>query len=111
VRYSGESARLRDTKGLRYVATLLSAPGREVHVLELVRAVEARIVDSTRHAAALAAGDDLHVSGLDAGDVLIDSQAREAYRRRLTELEEDLQEARDGTTRSEPLARKKRSTH
>ena len=59
-----------------------------------MRAVEARIVDSTRHAAALAAGD-LHVSGLDAGDVLIDSQAREAYRRRLTELEEDLQEALD----------------
>ena len=95
VRYSGESARLRDTKGLRYVATLLSAPRREIHVLELARAVEARIVASTGlHAAALAAGD-LHVSGLDAGDVLIDSQAREAYRRRLTELEEDLQEARD----------------
>jgi hypothetical protein len=35
VRHSGECAQLRDTKGLRYVATLLAAPRREIHVMEL----------------------------------------------------------------------------
>ena len=34
--HSGECAQLRDTKGLRYVATLLAAPRREIHVMELV---------------------------------------------------------------------------
>jgi len=35
VRYAGREVRVRDGKGPRYLATLLAAPGREVHVLEL----------------------------------------------------------------------------
>jgi hypothetical protein len=57
-----------------------------------VRSVEAGL--TAPHAAGLESSD-LHTSRLDESDVLIDSQAREAYRRRLIELEEDLQEARD----------------
>jgi hypothetical protein len=95
VQYGCESARLRDTKGLRYMATLLSAPRRDIHVLELVAAVEAGIVDSATPPADALANGDLHASRLDGEDVLIDPQAREAYRRRLSELEADLQEARD----------------
>jgi hypothetical protein len=95
VRYGCELARLRDTKGLRYIATLLSAPRRDIHVLELVAAVEAGIVDSAAPPADALARGDLHASRLDGEDVLIDPQAREAYRRRLSELEADLQEARD----------------
>jgi hypothetical protein len=38
--YQGELARLRDVKGLGYLACLLGRPGREVHVLELVGAVD-----------------------------------------------------------------------
>jgi hypothetical protein len=95
VRYGTESARLRDTKGLRYIATLLSAPRREIHVMELAQAVAARIPGPTELRTAVRAPGDLPTSRLDEGDFLIDSQAREAYRRRLTELEDDLQEARD----------------
>ena len=40
VAYGGQTARLRDVKGLRYLACLLRRPGREVHVLELVREAE-----------------------------------------------------------------------
>ena len=40
VAYAGETAHLRDVKGLRYLACLLRRPGREVHVLELVREAE-----------------------------------------------------------------------
>jgi tetratricopeptide (TPR) repeat protein len=95
VQYGCELTRLRDTKGLRYLATLLSAPRRDIHVLELVAAVEAGVVDSAAPPADALARGDLHASRLDGEDVLIDAQAREAYRRRLSELEADLQEARD----------------
>jgi hypothetical protein len=93
--YRGELARLRDAKGLGYLACLLRNPGRELHVLELVREVEgaaAGPAPSLRRADAVAAG--LGISRLDEADPLLDAQAREAYRRRLRELEEDLEEAR-----------------
>ena len=35
VRYAGRDLRLKDGKGPRYLATLLAAPGRELHVLQL----------------------------------------------------------------------------
>ena len=41
VAYAGQTAHLRDMKGLHYLACLLRRPGREVHVLELVREAEA----------------------------------------------------------------------
>jgi tetratricopeptide (TPR) repeat protein len=93
--YQGELARLRDAKGLRYLACLLRHPGRELHVLELVREVEgspAEPAQGLRRADAVVAG--LGVSRLDEATPLLDAQAREAYRRRLHELEEDLEEAR-----------------
>jgi hypothetical protein len=90
VRYGDDFARLRDTKGLRYIATLLSTPRREIHALELAGALGADLADSATLVAA-----DLHASRLDGRDALIDHQAREAYRRRLTELEADLQEAQE----------------
>jgi hypothetical protein len=93
--YRGELARLRDAKGLRYLACLLRHPGRELHVLELVREVEgssAEPAQGLRRAEADAAG--LGVSRLEQADPLLDAQAREAYRRRLLELEDDLEEAR-----------------
>jgi eukaryotic-like serine/threonine-protein kinase len=93
--YRGELARLRDAKGLRYLACLLRHPGRELHVLELVREVEGSPdgpAQGLRRADAAAAG--LGVSRLEGADPLVDAQAREAYRRRLRELEEDLEEAR-----------------
>jgi eukaryotic-like serine/threonine-protein kinase len=95
VRYGGDFARLRDTKGLRYIATLLSAPRRETHAVELAGAAAAAIADSAELGATALAAGDLHASRLDRSDVLIDHQAREAYRRRLIELEEDREEARD----------------
>jgi tetratricopeptide (TPR) repeat protein len=85
VAFSGEAFRLRDTKGLGYMASLLAQPGREIHVLDLVG------VDSGERTANREEG--LEVSRLgDAGDVL-DPEARAAYRRRLEELSEELDEA------------------
>jgi hypothetical protein len=74
---------------MRYLARLLAEPGREFHVLDLVAGERARSVDTSRRAERGLAFSP----GLDAG-VLLDAQAKEAYRRRLAEIEEDIEEAR-----------------
>jgi hypothetical protein len=84
--YEGDAFRLRDSKGLQYLARLLAAPGEEFHALELVGAdtvgVRKAVVE-----------DGLQVGGFgDAGE-LLDAQAKAAYRQRLEELEEEIEEA------------------
>ncbi|HEX2272662.1 MAG TPA: AAA family ATPase [Acidimicrobiales bacterium] len=89
IHYGGAEARLRDSKGLRYLARLLQAPGQEVHALDLV------VGEGGRGAASLGAarqsGLGTTVNG-DAGAVL-DARAKAAYKRRLTELRADVEEA------------------
>jgi tetratricopeptide (TPR) repeat protein len=87
--FEEHAVRLRDLKGLHYLARLLGDPGREFHVLDLV--VGDRSEPGT---ASRAAEPDLRFSGgLDAGQ-LLDAQAKESYRRRLVEIETDIDEAR-----------------
>jgi len=76
IAYGGALFRLRDAKGLEYLARLLAEPGRELHVLDLV--APARPLASGRQ---------------DAGAVL-DGLAKVAYRNRLRELDEELAQAR-----------------
>jgi len=75
--YGGVTARLRDSKGLQYIAFLLRHPGQDFHVLDLV-------AGETTPQSRVAAGD--------AGPIL-DQQARREYKRRLAELREELEEA------------------
>ena len=82
--FAGSGVRLRDLKGLRYLARLLAEPGRDFHVLELV-ALEREPPEPTNGAEQ---GLDLSSSG-DSGP-LLDARAKEAYRRRLAEIEDDL---------------------
>jgi tetratricopeptide (TPR) repeat protein len=78
VAFEGRAVRVRDLKGMHYVSRLLAEPGREFHALDLV---------------ALESGGDLPLSDVgDAGEML-DPLAKESYRRRLAEIEEDLEEA------------------
>jgi len=77
VAFQGAAFRLRDSKGLHYIAALLREPGRELHSLDL--------------AGGPADGKAVHV-GSDAGPIL-DPQAKAQYRARLDELEEELREA------------------
>jgi tetratricopeptide (TPR) repeat protein len=93
--YGGSVFRLRDVKGLRYIALLASAPGRELHALELVQAVERRFGD----APPLAAATELSVGWPGGAEAVLDRRAKDAYGRRLQELEGELEEAnewRDG---------------
>ncbi len=94
IAYGQRVSRLKDTKGLVYIAYLLRNPGVEFHVLDLVQyaahpeAVPAPAGLPDREEELAKAG--IHIGNLgDAGEVL-DSQARSAYRRRLTELREQL---------------------
>ena len=87
--FGGTTCRITDMKGLRYIAFLLASPGREVHALELAQAGEGLAPRSAR-----SGGDGLRPSTAGAAP-LLDTAAKDAYRRRLTELGEDLQEARD----------------
>ncbi len=86
LRHDRREVRLKDTKGVWYLATLLREPGREFHVHDLVTlssGIEPVDVAALRDS-------DLHVGRLgDAGEWL-DSRAREAYRRRLTTLTDAL---------------------
>lgn len=87
--FEEHTARLRDLKGLHYLARLLGDPGREFHVLDLVAGDRVELGKASR-----AAESDLRFSGgLDSGQML-DEQAKESYRRRLVEIETDTEEAR-----------------
>lgn len=81
VAFDGRRIQVRDTKGMRHLARLLAAPGHELHVLDLVAA--------ERGDAPPPAGD---VFG-DAGE-LLDARAKEMYRRRLAEIDDDVDDAR-----------------
>jgi hypothetical protein len=85
--FEGRTARLRDSKGLQYLARLLADPGRELHVLSLVAIARDRagnMNNPTDPGFATDAGD--------AGE-LLDARAKETYRRRLAEIGEDIEQA------------------
>ncbi len=84
---SGRTVRVRDSKGIRHLAELLSQPGVEVHALDMVRAGG----DGESAAAAVDAGLSIE-TGAGAGSAL-DPAAKAAYRRRLEDLSEEVEEA------------------
>jgi tetratricopeptide (TPR) repeat protein len=84
--------RLKDVKGLAYIAYLLAHPGERFHVRELIARVEgAADTGSTIAKEVAREGSTTHDLG-DAGAAL-DQQAHADYRRRLRELAEELAEA------------------
>jgi pimeloyl-ACP methyl ester carboxylesterase len=96
---SGEVFRLRDVRGLAYIAYLLGHPGEEFHVLSLASQTGGKQGDAHELAEAAteeqATQSDLTVGRMgDAGEML-DAQAKAAYKRRTAELREQLEEARE----------------
>jgi tetratricopeptide (TPR) repeat protein len=81
--YTTTRSRLRDTKGLRYLAELLRSPGVERHALDLVDRVEGVATEDT-------AVDRRRLG--DAGE-LLDARARTAYRHRIEALRAQIDEA------------------
>jgi ElaB/YqjD/DUF883 family membrane-anchored ribosome-binding protein len=85
IRYHGQAAFFKSTRGLCCLAVLLSDPGREFHVTELLArqmAVSTPVPVNQRV-----------TTGLYAGIPILDARAKAEYRRRLNELRQDLNEA------------------
>ncbi|WP_415951610.1 transcriptional regulator [Streptomyces sp. KLOTTS4A1] len=80
--FEGRRVTVRDSKGMHHLARLLAAPDREFHVLDLVAA----------ESDAPGAVERISRAG-DAGP-LLDDRAKRMYRRRLAEIEDDIEEAR-----------------
>ncbi len=97
VGYGGSLLRLKDTKGLRYIACLLRQPGREFHALDL--AADAYPGTAGGVAGGGMSANDIEQLGLrvstdpERGEPLLDVQARAAYKQRLVHLREQLDEA------------------
>ncbi len=87
--FDGRTVRVRDLRGLHYLARLLADPGREFHVLDLVAGAQTISI-----AARATAEDGLTIVTDTNAGVLLDARSRQAYRRRLAETEADLDEAR-----------------
>ena len=81
--HAGTHVRLRDTKGLRYLAVLLASPGVERHALDLVDRVE-----GVEPAGSAGSAGSASVSRRSLGDAgpLLDARARTAFRHRIEQL-------------------------
>jgi tetratricopeptide (TPR) repeat protein len=91
--YEGAVFRLRDTKGLHYLAHLLRHPREEFHVADLVAAVGGQAEDATDSRSESATPDLARATSLgDAGE-LLDPQARTEYKQRLEDLRAELEQA------------------
>ena len=107
VAFGTASVVLKELKGFRYLERLLVDPGREFHVLDLV-AVEQGTLPTNAHAVGpidLEGGSGLAGSGLP----MLDDAARRAYRRRLAEIDDDIDSAAsmNDTTRREHAERER----
>ncbi len=91
IAFAGQGFRLKDVKGLHYLAYLLRNPGREFHVLDLAAAGQGIPAGGPRTSPAR--DDDLRPTRLSDTGPVLDEQAKTAYRARLRELEEELAEA------------------
>jgi pimeloyl-ACP methyl ester carboxylesterase len=87
VLFGGRELRIRDAKGMRYLAELLIRPGTELAALEL----QAAGSHGHPRSASVSADAQLAVQA-DLGPVL-DSRAKTQYRRRLAELEAEREQA------------------
>jgi tetratricopeptide (TPR) repeat protein len=88
VAYHGHTVRVQDLKGIHYLARMLGDPTRELHVLDLV------VAENPRPAAARPARRGREPATFDDAGEVLDDQARTAYRRRLAEIDDDIEEAR-----------------
>jgi hypothetical protein len=86
VRYAGTMSRLKDSKGLRDIARLMAMQGTEIAAVDL-SGTRTPVIGSLSGLPDQGFG----IEG-DAGDVL-DAEAREQYRLRLVELEDEVAEA------------------
>jgi tetratricopeptide (TPR) repeat protein len=88
ITFAGRTVRLRDMKGLQHLSRLLADPGREFHAVDLATLGRGSVKTIPPRAES-----GLSVSlDNDAGE-LLDARAKDVYRRRLQEIDEDIADA------------------
>jgi tetratricopeptide (TPR) repeat protein len=96
ITYDCTTSRLKDARGLHYIVNLLAHPGQEIRALDLSALSGETSADGVEPPAAedLARSNTLASDLGDAGE-LLDEQAKVAYQRRLAELRDELDDARE----------------
>jgi hypothetical protein len=91
LRYQGQTAILKATRGLDCLCYLLRHPGRDVHVTQLL----GTSVDFPLPAflGGLEAGGDAVTAGRQDSGPILDSRAKAQYKRRINDLRKDVEEA------------------
>jgi integrase len=92
IRYQGQAAILKATRGLDCLGHLLRHPRREIHVSELLATLIGVPVPALLGGLREVGGHAVTTGLQDAGPIL-DSQAKAEYKRRINELRDDLGEA------------------
>ena len=88
VEFDGRAIRVQDAKGMEHLARLLSAPGREHHVLDLAGG-------GGTDGPVPRGGTDLDSDALGDAGAMLDPQAKAEYRRRVDELRADIAQAEE----------------
>lgn len=84
--YRGRTSRAADSKGLRDIATLLARPGQELHVADLIATTDPPTAPEDAHARST-------MLRRSSANEVLDDQARAAYRARLIDLRDELEDA------------------
>jgi hypothetical protein len=92
IRYQGQGAILKATRGLDCLGHLLRHPRREIHVSELL-ATLIEVPAPALLGGLWEGGGDAVTGGLQDAGPILDSQAKAEYKRRIEELRNDLKEA------------------
>ena len=86
--FAGGEFRLKDSKGLRYLARLLASPGRELHAIDIAAGGAAGGPAPSREDASVLSPDTAD------GDAILDDAAKDAYRTRLAAIDAEIDEAK-----------------
>jgi tetratricopeptide (TPR) repeat protein len=89
IAFDGRTVRLRDMKGFHHLRRLMGDPGREFHAVDLVALERGDAGTSERPT-----DPELSPTFDSGAGELLDTRAKEMYRRRLEEIQEDIDEAR-----------------
>ena len=89
VSFAGHAVLVGDLKGFRYLARLLAHPEREFHVLDLVAVEHGTLPTANSSHATRQTVEPVTSDGIP----VLDEPARQAYRRRLADVDEDIEDA------------------
>lgn len=96
--FMGQTKTVKNTKGIQYIEYLIRNKGREMHVLELVKAMpptttELAHPDLSDMTEGQLAAENLSLGNFDSGVELLDDQTKAALRKCLQDLDDRIEEA------------------